>query len=206
MFGVGVGVGGNIPPTVSTAPSMPKAGMGRPPGVLACGLLTNSGCAPSGAKILMSTVQVYSVAPSGIGSKFANESTRARTPKQSMPTVQPLGMKANSVTFLSIAGLPAHDTIGVVGSKKMSFWVADTFRPSSARWRRTTPVCRPFRNESERNRYRYGGWRTRRMGTAAVVGVADCRLGLVDRDRTVTAEIGQWDKGGITVFKGYSLR
>src|SRR5262249_31109418 len=110
--GVGVGVGvGLMPPLTRMPPSLPDACNGRPPGVLANGLLTESGWRPSAMTTSMFTVHVYSTAPSGIGSTFSSDNTTARTPVQSTPCVHPSGWYANEVADLSIAGFTEHDTI-----------------------------------------------------------------------------------------------
>src|SRR5262249_5987562 len=123
--GVGVGVG-PTPPEEITAPSIAKVVIGRPPGVLAPSALRCSGCDPSGAERLIATVQVYSVAPSGIGLTSLTETTTARTLVQSRPGGRPLGERTNDVAGLPMAGLAAHDTSGVKGSTLMSFCVPAT--------------------------------------------------------------------------------
>src|SRR5579862_2557113 len=84
----------------------------------------------------MAATQVNSVAPSGIGSRLSNERTKARTPSQVTPGVQPDGRKLKLVASLLISGFTAQSgrpsavtSTAALGSKVMSTWVATTTSP-----------------------------------------------------------------------------
>src|SRR5262245_12232026 len=111
---------GPPPPTV-TFPSVQFAVTAPPLGSLAPAFEQVSGLSPAVAPVAMAIVHVYKVtgqvgrfgqsvfsSRAQIGHTLSSASTKARTPVQLVPTVQPGGWKANDVPPLLMSGFTEH--------------------------------------------------------------------------------------------------
>ena len=140
--GVAVGVG--VTGSTQIAPSCPVAdGIRSPAGLLRITFVTRRTVSSTSTV----TAQLYSTAPSEIGSVFWNEITTARTAVQVL-AAQPAGRKAKADPSLLMAGFTAQSGLPSLfrftctpGPNSRSFCVATTEFPPAAR--RTTAVPCP---------------------------------------------------------------